>query len=121
VSRLTVYTLAHCDTCRRAVQWLRARRWDFAERPIRETPPAVAELRLMLAALGGDRRRLFNTAGRDYRELGLADKLPALTDGEALGLLAGNGNLVKRPFLLGPGVALTGFDEKVWAATLARR
>ena len=120
MSRLAVYTLANCDTCRRAVKWLRARGQDFEERPIRDTPPTRAELRTMLAAQGGDRRRLFNTAGRDYRALGLADILPALTDGAALGLLAGNGRLVKRPFVLGPGVALTGFDEKVWAATLAK-
>ena len=81
MSRLAVYTLANCDTCRRAVKWLRARGQDFEERPIRDTPPTRAELRTMLAAQGGDRRRLFNTAGREYRELKLAEKLPALTDG----------------------------------------
>ena len=85
---LRVYTLANCDTCRRAARWLRARGLEFEERPIRATPPALAELRTMLAAHQGDLRRLFNTAGRDYRELGLADKLPAMTDREALGLLA---------------------------------
>jgi arsenate reductase len=39
----------------------------------------------------------------------------------ALALLAGNGNLVKRPFLLGDGVALTGFDEAAWAAALLKK
>jgi len=118
VSRLTVYTLANCDTCRRAVKWLRAHGFDFEERRIRETPPNLPELRASLVAHGSDRRRLFNTAGRDYRELGLADKLPTMTDREALGMLAANGNLVKRPFLIGPGVALAGFDEKTWMNTL---
>ena len=41
-----------------------------------------------------------------------------MTPEEALRLLAGNGSLVKRPFLIGQGVALTGFDEKTWAASL---
>jgi len=113
---LTVYTYANCDTCRRAVKWLRAHERTFEERPIRETPPTVAELRAMLAAQQGDRRRLFNTAGRDYREQKLGEKLPAMNDHEALGLLAANGNLVKRPFLIGAGVALVGFDETEWAA-----
>ena len=72
----------------------------------------------MLTALQGERRRLFNTSGVDYRALKLGEKLSALSDAEAFGLLAGNGNLVKRPFLIGPGVALVGFDEAEWTAAL---
>lgn len=117
---LAVYTLAHCDSCRRAVRWLRARERSFEERPIRETPPTLAELRRALPAAGGDVRRLFNTAGRDYRALGLAAKLPAMSEAEALGLLAANGRLVKRPFLAGRGFALAGFDENAWAAAIGR-
>ena len=120
MSTPTLYTYANCDTCRRAVKWLRAHGLAFAERPIRETPPTLAELRAMLAAYGGERRRLFNTAGRDYRELKLGDKLAALSEREALGLLTGNGNLVKRPFLIGAGVALVGFEEEAWARVLAK-
>ena len=70
----------------------------------------------MLAAYGGELRRLFNTSGRDYREMKLGEKLPDLDQSAAFKLLAQNGNLVKRPFLLGPGVALVGFDEKAWSA-----
>jgi arsenate reductase len=115
---LTVYTYAQCDSCRAAVRWLRARGLAFEERPIRETPPSVTELRTMLAARGGELRRLFNTAGRDYRELGLGAQLGSMTADAALTLLASRGNLVKRPFALGPGVALVGFDEAAWAAAL---
>jgi arsenate reductase (glutaredoxin) len=118
VRRLTVYTLKNCDTCRRAVKWLRGAGWTFEERPIREHPPGTTELRAMLAA-NGELRRLFNTSGRDYRTLRLGDRLPAMSEDEAIKLLAGNGSLVKRPFLIGPGVALVGFDEKTWAAALA--
>jgi arsenate reductase len=118
---LKVYTLATCDSCRRAVKWLRANEVDFEERAIRVTPPSLAELRRALAETGGAVRPLFNTAGRDYRELRLAEKLPAMTEAEALQLLAGNGNLVKRPFVAGDGVALAGFDEAVWTKALARR
>ena len=102
---LTVYTLANCDSCRRAVKWLRAQGVEFAERPIRETPPSVAELRAMLKTLAGARGPMLNTSGRDYREQKLAEKLPGMTDEAALALLAANGNLVKRPFLIGPRVA----------------
>jgi arsenate reductase len=118
---LTIYTLTNCDTCRAAVKWLRAHGVAFTEHAIRETPPTPAELRAMLAAHGGELRRLFNTAGRDYRDQKLGEKLPGLSPAAALALLAGNGNLVKRPFLIGDGVALTGFDEAAWAAALLRR
>jgi arsenate reductase len=115
---LKIYTYAHCDTCRRATKWLRTQGLAFTEVAIRETPPSIAELRTLLAAQGGVLRRLFNTSGRDYRGQGLGEKLPAMSETEALALLARNGNLVKRPFLLGPGAALAGFDEKAWAAAL---
>ncbi len=70
----------------------------------------------MLAHYGGDLRRLFNTSGRDYRELGLKDRMPTLTRDEAFALLRQNGNLVKRPFLIGHGIGRLGFREKEWAA-----
>ncbi|MBL9214640.1 MAG: Spx/MgsR family RNA polymerase-binding regulatory protein [Opitutaceae bacterium] len=118
MSPLTVYTYRNCDTCRRAVKWLEARRIPFVEKPIRETPPSVAELRTMLARQGGQLRRLFNTSGVDYRAQQLGDKLPTLTEAQALGLLAGNGNLVKRPFVLGARAGLVGFDEPAWTEAL---
>ena len=115
---LKVYTLAQCSTCRDAVKWLRARGVAFDERAIRETPPTLAELRTMLAAYAGQIRRLFNTSGLEYRAQKLSEKLPTLTETEALVILSGNGSLVKRPFLLGDGVALVGFDAAKWSAAI---
>ncbi len=116
-----VYTYSSCDSCRKAVKWLRARDWSFQEKPIRETPPTVAELRLMLHFQEGNLRRLFNTAGREYRALGLTETFSALSEAEALALLASNGNLIKRPFFLTKQVGLVGFDQTVWEAALRRR
>ena len=121
MNRLTVYTLRQCSTCRDAVKWLRAHGIDFAEKAIRETPPALDELRAVLAVHGGQIRRLFNTSGIEYRAQGLAQKLPGLGETEALRLLAGNGSLVKRPFVVGRGVALVGFDPEAWKAALLRQ
>ena len=118
---LKVYTLSNCDGCRAATKWLRAQGIAFEEHAIRETPPSPAELRAMLAARGGEIRKLFNTSGRDYREQKLGEKLPGLGVDAALELLAKNGNLVKRPFAVGKGVWLAGFEEEAWAAALARR
>ena len=74
----------------------------------------------MLEMQGGELRRLFNTSGQDYRAAGLKDKLPGMSRDEALARLAANGRLVRRPFLIGPGVGLVGFDPTVWAGVLDR-
>ena len=118
---LRIYTLSNCDTCRRATKWLRAHGFDFEEKAIRETPPSGAELRAVLKAMDGDLRKLFNVAGREYREQKLAEKLPAMKEAEALALLTGNGSLVKRPLLVGEKVALVGFDETLWRAKLSAK
>jgi arsenate reductase (glutaredoxin) len=118
---LQLYTYAKCSTCQNAVKWLRARGVKFTEHAIRETPPPLAQLRAMLQARGGDVRKLFNTSGMEYRAQGLGEKLAALSTEEALALLAGNGNLVKRPFALDEqtGAGLTGFREPEWEAAFA--
>ena len=121
MSVLKIYTYENCDTCRRAVKWLKAHELGFDEHPIRERPPSIAELHTMLVAYDGELRRLFNTSGGDYREQKLGEKLPGMSETAALALLAGNGNLVKRPFLLGGKVALVGFDDKVWASALLKK
>lgn len=111
-----VHAYARCSTCRKALDWLRERGVVFEERAIVDQPPSLAELRRMLELQNGELRRLFNTSGLEYRGQGLAKKLPQLTEAEALALLAGNGRLVKRPFVLGPGFGLVGFDAAKWAA-----
>ncbi len=118
VSSLTIYTLPNCSTCRQAVKWLDSQGIEYREKLIRDTPPSLPELRTMLTAQEGELKRLFNTSGLEYRSLKLAGKLPMMAKEQALQLLAGNGSLVKRPFLIGPEVALVGFDANTWKASL---
>ncbi|PTY08049.1 ArsC family transcriptional regulator [Opitutaceae bacterium EW11] len=118
---LVVFTYSGCSTCRDAVTWLRKHDLAFEEKPIRETPPSVAELKRMLSFQGGELRRLFNTSGLEYKALDLKTKLPGLSEGEALHLLSTNGRLVKRPFLLGGAVGLVGFKPDVWKSALAAK
>lgn len=118
-SAMKVYTYKNCDTCRKAVKWLRENGLTFQELPIREQPPTVEELQTMLR-YQGELRSLFNTSGGDYRELNLKETLPGMSEAEAFKLLAGNGNLVKRPFLLGDGVGLVGFKEAEWRDKLVK-
>ena len=117
---LKVYAYSGCSTCKNALKWLKGRSIACEEIAIRETPPSVGELKAMLATQGGELRRLFNVSGMDYRSLGLKDRLPGMSTEEALGLLASNGNLVKRPFAIDAGkkVFLVGFKETEWEGAL---
>ncbi|MDB6155404.1 MAG: arsenate reductase-related protein [Chthoniobacteraceae bacterium] len=110
-----VYVYEKCDTCRKALKFLKENSIAHEALPIRQQPPTVDELKAMLAHVGGDLRRLFNTSGLDYKALNMKERLPQLSQEEAFALLAGNGNLVKRPFLLGDGGGLVGFKESEWA------
>lgn len=121
MSQLTIYTLRQCSTCREAVKWLQSRKLEFTEKAIRETPPVLGELRTMLTAQNGEVRRLFNSSGLEYRALGMAKKMPGLATDDALKLLAGNGSLVKRPFLIGSVIGLVGFDAAVWAEAFQKK
>ncbi len=115
---LVLYSYSKCSTCRAASRWLAEHGIRVDERPIYERPPGVTELRRMLRFQEGNLRRLFNTSGIQYRAQGLAEKLPSLSEDEALALLANEGRLVKRPFLLADTFGLLGFEEATWAARL---
>jgi arsenate reductase len=110
---ITVYCYQKCSTCRDALKWLDERGIAHQVKAIRETPPTSSELETALNALG-DLRKIFNTSGMDYRAMGLKDKLPGMSQAAAFELLAKNGNLVKRPFLIGDGKVLVGFKEPEW-------
>jgi arsenate reductase (glutaredoxin) len=116
---IQIYTLKTCDSCRKATKWLTEHKLIFQEIAIREQPPSLADLKRALANLDGDIRKLFNTSGQDYRALNLKEKLPNLSTSEALALLASNGNLIKRPFLISKSETLVGFQPETWTKSLA--
>lgn len=115
---MQMYCYKGCGTCKKARTWLKEHGLEVEELPIREQPPSVAELERMLAYQGGALKKLLNTSSKDYRELGLKDRLPEMSEAEVFALLQDKGNLVKRPFLLGPDFGLVGFKTDEWAARL---
>ncbi len=114
-----VYQYAKCSTCRKALKFLDARGVAYDAVPIVEQPPTKAELREMLKRVGS-LKKLFNTSGELYRELELAEKLPSMSEDQALELLSKHGKLVKRPFALVGEKGLVGFDEAQWNAAFPK-
>lgn len=108
-----------CSTCQKAKRWLEEKGIPFEDRHILENPPTREELAAWAEKL--PLKRLWNTSGQKYRQLGLGARLPEMSPEEQLDLLATDGMLVKRPVLAGEGFVLTGFREEAWAAALGLR
>ena len=85
---------------------------EFESIAVRKQPPSVEELKSACDQLG--LKKLFSTAGQEYRKLGLKDTLPSMSEEDALELLSGNGNLVKRPMLFSEKGTLVGFKVDEW-------
>ncbi len=109
-----------CTTCKKARKWLDEHDIDYKVRPIKEENPTVDELREWIPKSDQPVRRFFNTSGQLYRNMGLKDKLPSMTDDEMISLLASDGMMVKRPILiLGEDEdILIGFKEAEWEQKL---
>lgn len=107
-----------CSTCQRARKWLEERGIPHTSRHIKLDNPTQAELEEWHQRSGLPLKRFFNTSGQRYKELGLKDKLPQLSQQEQYALLASDGMLVKRPLLVGEDFVLVGFREAEWTQAL---
>lgn len=100
------YEYPKCSTCKAAKKELTKLGLDFEAIDIKANPPAASDLKAWMEATGLPLKKYFNTSGNSYRELGLKETLPKLTEAEALDLLAGDGMLIKRPLLIKDGKVL---------------
>lgn len=107
-----------CSTCKKAKSWLEEHQLSYEDRHIVEMNPTAEELQVWVGRSGLELKRFFNTSGLKYKELGLKDKLPTMTDEEKIALLATDGMLVKRPLAVTEDKVLVGFKEKEWEALL---
>ena len=111
---MLVLVYRKCSTCLKALKWLEDNNIEFTERPIKEENPTYEELKAWHQMSGLPLKKFFNTSGLIYKDLGIKDKLPTMSEDEQLQLLATNGMLVKRPLVIGDDYVLTGFKEKEW-------
>ena len=105
-----------CTTCKRALKWLDEHKVSYSKRDIKNDNPSYKELRSWYEMSGLPIKRFFNTSGNAYKDLALKDRLPSMSDEEALKLLSGNGMLVKRPLFIDDDKVLVGFKEAEWEA-----
>lgn len=103
-----------CSTCKKAKNWLDEKGIAYEARDIKLENPTLEELKDWTARSGLPLKKFFNTSGLKYKELGLKDKLPAMTQEEQLELLASDGMLVKRPLVILDNAVLVGFKPENW-------
>jgi arsenate reductase len=108
------YTYPKCGTCRKATTWLKDHNVDVQAIDITLNPPSKEELKDILKDSGLSIKKLFNTSGVKYRELGLKEVIPTKSEDELLELLASDGKLIKRPLLTDGKNATVGFNEEVF-------
>ncbi|PHV69442.1 glutaredoxin [Sporanaerobium hydrogeniformans] len=101
-----------CTTCKRALTSLKSLGIDVEERHIVENHPTNEELTAWIKQSGLEVKKFFNTSGNLYKELKLKDKLPTLSQEEAIALLSTHGMLVKRPLLITDDIIVVGFKEE---------
>ena len=107
-----------CSTCQKAKKWLDAQGIAYTDRHIKEQNPSYEELKAWYEKSGLPLKKFFNTSGLVYKNLGLKDKLPTMSEEEQLRLLATDGMLVKRPLVVGEDFVLIGFKEAEWVEKL---
>ena len=115
---MKVFAYRKCSTCMKALKWLEVHNVEFEERAIKEENPTYEELKEWQSRSGLPLKKFFNTSGVLYKNMQLKDKLPNMTEEEHLRLLATDGMLVKRPFVVDGDLVLTGFREAEWKEKL---
>lgn len=113
---MLVLCYPRCSTCQKALRWLDEKGIEHEVRHIVEDNPSYEELKEWYEVSGLPLKRFFNTSGLIYKEMKLKDKLPEMSEEEQLRLLATNGMLVKRPFVINGEQILTGFKIAEWEA-----
>ncbi|WP_141432517.1 arsenate reductase family protein [Bacillus sp. 03113] len=109
---LTFYWYPKCGTCRKAKKWLDENHLSYNEIHIVENPPSRDDLAHLYTKSGFEVKKLFNTSGQKYRELGIKDKVKTATDEELLDILSTDGMLIKRPIVTNGQKVTVGFKEE---------
>ncbi len=104
-----------CTTCQKAKKYLDQANISYIEQHIKEDKLTKEEIIRLHKLSKQPLKKFFNTSGILYRELGLKDKLPTMSEDEQYDLLASDGMLVKRPLFVTENEVLIGFKEKEYA------
>ncbi len=114
MKKIIFYSYIKCSTCRKAAKWLESKYFEFQLIDIIKEPPLFRYLNLALEQYPNDKKRIFNTRGKAFKNLNL--DINGLSREEIIQLLLSDGKLIKRPFLIYEGKkVILGFNEIQYA------
>lgn len=108
------YCIPTCSTCKAAKKWLQQQQIEFEEINLKTNPPNKETWMDIFQQSELPLKRFFNTSGMVYKERGLKEIVPNMTEQEAAEWLASEGMLVKRPLMLIGEKSLVGFKEELY-------
>ena len=110
MSRLTLYGLPNCNTCRQAIKWLDHYALPYSFVDYRAQPVAVSMLKAWATQLGGW-EKLINKSSTTWRQLTPERKQPD-SDSAWLCLLEEYPTLIRRPLVMRDACVLgAGFSD----------
>ena len=98
MKKIIFYSYLKCSTCRKAAKWLESKDFEFQLIDIVKEPPLVNYLNLALEQHSDQKKMIFNTRGKAFKNLNL--DIYGLSREEIIKLLLSDGKLIKRPFLI---------------------
>lgn len=113
-SVITIYGIANCDKCRKALRWFDANGYTHQFHDLRKDglDKALAEQWLLSLDAG----QLLNRRSTTWRQLTVDERERA--DNGAADLLVAYPTLAKRPLVDTGGALVVGYDEPAWRAAL---
>ena len=109
MTKIQVYGIPNCSTCKRATAWLESNNIKYEFINTKENPPSKPEIANWVEALGSKPMR--NTSGKSYRALG--EQRNTWTDRQWIDAFSEDAMLLKRPlFVKGDRAVLVGFKAK---------
>ena len=97
-----------CTTCRKAKSFLEKRKVELESRDLGKDRLSVAELDALIGER--DYRKFLNTRNELYRSRKMGQNPPSRE--EALRLMAGEPNLIRRPVVVRGSEIVLGYDEE---------
>ncbi|KAF1086664.1 Regulatory protein Spx [Sporotomaculum syntrophicum] len=105
---------------KKAKNWLAQNEIAYQTRHIVDEHPTREEIIDLHKKSGLELKKLFNTSGAKYKELGLKNIIKTASADELYDILASDGLLVKRPIITDGEKVLFGFNEKDWERVFAK-
>lgn len=105
---IKVYGLKACDTCRKALAWLKGEGIDFQFIDLRADGVPKSDVMRFAKAVGWE--KLLNKASTTWRGLDDSDK-EQINESRAIKLMVEHPTLIKRPVFETPTQILSGFKD----------